>query len=124
MKKFYLLFLLLLVFCSFATASQSSITQSEITDNIKELQDSNANSDIQVEEQKQVYELKKEALLTISDNILILIKGFIILVVDLIKLLILYIEMRLMIYIITKLIPKLFMAVVNGIASGLGGSTE
>ena len=123
MRSIYLLFLLLM-FASFAFADQSSITKTEISANIQSLQNENANSEIQIEENKQIFELKKTALLELSDKMLVLIKGFVILTVDILKLLMIYIEMKLIIFIFLNVIPKLFNSITEGIASGIGGRSN
>ena len=118
MKKIFSLFVLLLLIVPFCFATQSSTDKKAINENIKNLQYKNANSEIQVEENNQIFELKKDALLDISDNLLVIIKGFMVLVFDLVKILVLYVNMRLFLYLMLTILPKVFNSLADGIAQG------
>jgi len=115
-----ILLIFIVIGMSFVVAdSVDPIQEGSIDPEVKDAQEGNADPDLQeqLETEKEIFLLKKEKLLDISDEIFKLIIGVFKLGFDLLLLIIIFIEMRISIWIFSKAIPKAFNAISDGVAN-------
>ena len=90
-------------------ASNGEIVDSNsLSEEVKDLQDANAESSGQLDTSQQIYEIKKNNLLKQANEAWDLILGMFILLRDFVVLLVYLFEMRLILFIFVELIPMLF----------------
>jgi len=93
------------------------IYKSPLSDELKALQETNADGSIQLGSKEQIFAIKKLALLDMADDGWSIILALFKLVYESIVLLMYVIEMRLILYLLVDLIPSVFIKIKNAIAN-------
>jgi len=91
--------------------------KSPLSEELKSLQETNADSSIQVGSKEQIFAIKKLALLDMADDGWDIILALFKLIYEVIVLLMYVIEMRLILYLLVDLIPSVFIKIKNAIAN-------